>query len=774
MSTELNSDIIEVCVYRHGARITRQCKLETLEQSAQDFTMTRLPLCLEDDSIILTLKEGNGSLNNSRLSIALNETNDDSQLSLQQQYEELKMQLSELNQDRESCTQKIDKIQNLSYNRRHKIKACTLQDISKSRLLLLDFKKSTSKQLKVERRILDEKLKSLKNDIAQLEEKIERGKEMVFYKNLSFTGKDLSPQASIRFSYTIPGATWSPGYTMKMENYKNARLHMRAIISQNSGEDWQNVTIKLCTGHLKSHKKMPEFKSLHIGRYQDDAARSKWRPAPADTASLFDDFDRDFSIKKIKAPYTKPVPKQVTNNPAQLIILSECQRGHCLQLVECPVQLGRSSMCDLSLKDNTVTDQHAEITYQQGSYFVRDLNSQNGTRINGSEPIKGRHILNNGDILQLGGIELLYDDNSESIVSMATQTSISLEDNLSMGNKSPKASAATLKRKSASKTKRCAAAPVAGSMAFATGSMVPDAPAPSPQQIVREYPAEDLFNYNQVSLKNTGRLRGTLTAIERKEYYMQYFEERNFSIEVIENVISTSQKQSATFKAKPQHYHEIEETHFDSLFEGCTPVNIPSGPEWTSVSLFDQECPLELLYILTGHESTQVFRTVKMTNTLKQPLLKGPLDVYLNSHYLMTGSMKLCPSQDSFELCLGVEQGIKVKRLCNFDETHAGLIGHSSKLVHKINNTVQNTLHQKIDIEIRERLPMPGKDEKIKVHLDEVSPQWSPLQIDGHKQEGLHKWQAEVEPGGKQEFHFHYSITLPGKDELQGGNRREY
>ena len=136
--------------------------------------------------------------------------------------------------------------------------------------------------------------------------------------------------------------------------------------------------------------------------------------------------------------------------------------------------------------------------------------------------------------------------------------------------------------------------------------------------------------------------------------------------------------------------------------------------------------------------------------------------------------MNYCTPQDSMELCLGVEQGIKVKRLCKFNESQSGLIGHSSNIIHKISNTVQNTLPQDVEIEIRELLPVAGKDEKIKIHLDEVSPQWSELAVGGVEKEGLYKWRSKLAGAEKKDFKFSYTITLAAREELQGGNRREF
>lgn len=62
--------------------------------------------------------------------------------------------------------------------------------------------------------------------------------------------------------------------------------------------------------------------------------------------------------------------------------------------------IGRRQDCDLVLKYEGVSRQHARLTYDEGGFVVEDLRSANGTLVHG-EPVQ-RHRLSDGDILQLG------------------------------------------------------------------------------------------------------------------------------------------------------------------------------------------------------------------------------------------------------------------------------------------------------------------------------------------------------------------------------------
>ena len=67
------------------------------------------------------------------------------------------------------------------------------------------------------------------------------------------------------------------------------------------------------------------------------------------------------------------------------------------------VQIGRQDGSDLVLNNNSISRRHAEISYANGQYVLRDLDSMNGTHINGTRIAKGSlTILKNGDTLRFG------------------------------------------------------------------------------------------------------------------------------------------------------------------------------------------------------------------------------------------------------------------------------------------------------------------------------------------------------------------------------------
>jgi len=67
--------------------------------------------------------------------------------------------------------------------------------------------------------------------------------------------------------------------------------------------------------------------------------------------------------------------------------------------------LGRAAAVGLVLADATVSAEHARVARVGRDWVVRDLGSTNGTLVNGSR-VNGQTMLQDGDILALGGVQL--------------------------------------------------------------------------------------------------------------------------------------------------------------------------------------------------------------------------------------------------------------------------------------------------------------------------------------------------------------------------------
>ena len=75
------------------------------------------------------------------------------------------------------------------------------------------------------------------------------------------------------------------------------------------------------------------------------------------------------------------------------------------QFVHSPITIGRDPSCDCRLDDSTVSVRHAGLSYHHSQWWIEDLNSTNGTLLNG-ETVDAAAVLTNSDQLRCGQVEM--------------------------------------------------------------------------------------------------------------------------------------------------------------------------------------------------------------------------------------------------------------------------------------------------------------------------------------------------------------------------------
>lgn len=99
-------------------------------------------------------------------------------------------------------------------------------------------------------------------------------------------------------------------------------------------------------------------------------------------------------------------PSVVSLRKCQLIIIDGPNRGKKLTLDKNVTTLGKRETNDLVISDKTVSRNHLEIRYLQDSFLLRDLDSTNGTFINGTR-VKEAY-LEPGDLVKVGNTTLEF------------------------------------------------------------------------------------------------------------------------------------------------------------------------------------------------------------------------------------------------------------------------------------------------------------------------------------------------------------------------------
>jgi hypothetical protein len=102
------------------------------------------------------------------------------------------------------------------------------------------------------------------------------------------------------------------------------------------------------------------------------------------------------------APVSVPPPEPEPE--PELVTLTVGGRSH--PITSRRFVIGRSRECDLSITDGNASRRHAEIVEEGGAYVVVDLDSTNGTELNGKRIT--REELSDGDRITVGATDLVF------------------------------------------------------------------------------------------------------------------------------------------------------------------------------------------------------------------------------------------------------------------------------------------------------------------------------------------------------------------------------
>jgi len=90
----------------------------------------------------------------------------------------------------------------------------------------------------------------------------------------------------------------------------------------------------------------------------------------------------------------------------RIVAISGPLKGQVFRLADGPISVGRETSNRMSLRDSTVSRHHCVVEMQDGQAALTDLESHNGTFVNGI-PVSKR-VLAHGDILRIGQCDLVF------------------------------------------------------------------------------------------------------------------------------------------------------------------------------------------------------------------------------------------------------------------------------------------------------------------------------------------------------------------------------
>jgi uncharacterized protein (TIGR02231 family) len=209
-------------------------------------------------------------------------------------------------------------------------------------------------------------------------------------------------------------------------------------------------------------------------------------------------------------------------------------------------------------------------------------------------------------------------------------------------------------------------------------------------------------------------------------------------------------------------YATAEEKGIAIIYNLPSKVSVKSDKSEHKFPISSQILSAEFEYSSYPRVSPFAYLGSRVTNSKGLQLLAGRVNIFLEGDFVgFSGISNIAPSEE-FDLYLGVDENVKVKRELlekKVDETLiAGIPSRTKKTTFKYKLTIENYKSKKIKAKLFEAIPV-SEDDRIKININEIS--LKPDKEDWEDRKGIWLWELELEPQQKQEIFYTFTVEHP-------------
>jgi hypothetical protein len=553
-----------------------------------------------------------------------------------------------------------------------------------------------------------------------------------FTRGVAFTIDDVTDDVDFELEYFVAAATWRPTYTLQLEGTK-ANLSSAAWVAQASGEDWSGVELLLSTADLVRETTLPVLRSWRIGRAQPPALRA-FRPLPSDLPSLFAGYDQGPRPPRPTPPTPLPPPALRPPPPA-----------------------------------------FPSVAAALDDAFDEDTDGGNADRGSRAAPV-------------------VYGALAPPPPPMA----FAMPSGMPMPSRPPAPGAAPQSQSMPSMEMQRAAMPSAkrargrmreesessaemslGMASFGSGGGG-DGDGDDVTRTTTELPPRLRNAYLRLRGADEHQ-RGTLTPLSMFEHLAWLVEAHDTSPEVraaLQRAVDALTRAAALMQGRTRaepSFSAATSLSFEPPQRARGVVEVASDGSDVRVALGTFELPFSLEHHAVPRMSNDVWRVCQV----KAPgvsLPPGPLTVYEDGRFVVNGALDAAGLR--LTLNLGIDIDVRVlSRIATMGQSEKGLMTQTTVVEHTVKTELRSTKSVPVRMVVFDRVPVAGSDiDKLVVvklgsstpplKRTDRSPQDTPL-------EGGTRVELTLMPGDTTTIEHRYTIELPGKSELEGGNRRE-
>lgn len=812
---QLTSRIDSVKVYAAGATITRVADIQLDRgDAAEHVEIAGLPLALDDTSVRVRVEADGGTTaaiaTDVRVGLAVPPRQETTKPPIEEEVRDAENEVQRLEDAMALIENEINILYQLYVPKRPEGepgKAPPPSPIG-ARLLLANFKDEQVRDRIQQRRETQEKLRQAQEHLEDLLSKQSRASTVrevrphelrkTVIVRLSYEGEASAiVEQRLIVEYFVPGARWTPTYVCRVDSAGNkAKIAVRALICQRTGEDWSGVRLELSTAEPMAWCELPELPSLRLGRAQSVMRKSGWRLPPIGAEILFEDFERhkeralsamrqESALTDLFSPEVPPLPYIMRQSESSVKVST--------QSIEFPELLEPQSDFNQMEREMLIsTLREAQRKAEEQEQAKEDLQRQVISLLDNVERAARGDLTDSAqsevtaDVLGAVGDSFnLVIQNQRELLQEIQQGKLPDITRFRLPPKPAPASQPGLTFLPEAKfdlTKSNSSALLDEFDVFDDDlGNIPDFDLEKlPDDKLTEMALLD-YGLMRLGAADDPTKRGKLSIEQRHEAYLEILKRRKVVVtfnvmEVVQQAVTNSQN-CISVKLPPGgiNVREIAGS-FDYAYSADGRIDVPSDGEFHSVALTSSSTNVNLRYVVVPREDTNVFRIAQLKNPLQAPLLAGPADVYVDGEYILSTNVATVPPKGQMELGLGVEQAIKVARNTTYQEVRSSksLVAFN-ELRHEITIDIANRLPREVRLEVRERTPVPDENAKVDVQIDRVSPDWEKYKQEerGIPIQGGYRWRVQVPAREQISLSAQYTIKTFVDSEIIGGNRRE-
>ena len=216
----------------------------------------------------------------------------------------------------------------------------------------------------------------------------------------------------------------------------------------------------------------------------------------------------------------------------------------------------------------------------------------------------------------------------------------------------------------------------------------------------------------------------------------------------------------------------VESTATSATFKIPVAVTLASDNSTQKVGITTFKLAANLQYQATPKVREAAFLSAYTTNTSDYPLLAGAMYTFLDGTFVATSQLKTVMSGEKFELALGADEGVAIKRkLVNRFTEDTGLTSSGRRTTYEVLVTVTNNKKTAERVVFKEGVPL-SRDEKIVVKIltpaeRDTGTKAAPKEVT-MEEDGKLVWRLDLKPGEKREIPLKYSIEHPANLAVTG------